>query len=201
MESRIYVGTEAGIVTLQSTDGQSWNPESEALQSWEVSTVAVDPTNPNRVLAGTRGDGVWLSEDCGVKCASRATASPGPARCSLAIDRKNPRRVYAGCEPIDLFVSEDFGSTWERLPSIWEVPYVATVTYPVATVEPHVRDIAIDPDDSNTIYAALQVGYLLKSTDAGRSWTLLNKDLDCDVHTIAIDPSNPRPEHRGHGWR
>ncbi len=191
MESRIYVGTEAGIVTLQSSDGHAWNPESEALKSWEVSTVAVDPTNPNRVLAGTRGDGVWLSEDCGKSWRKPCYGKPGPGKVrSLAIDPRNPSRVYAGCEPIDLFVSEDFGTSWERLPSIWDVPYVATVTYPVATVEPHVRDIAIDPNDSNTIYAALQVGYLLKSTDGGRTWTLLNKDLDCDVHTIVIDPSD-----------
>jgi photosystem II stability/assembly factor-like uncharacterized protein len=59
-------------------------------------------------------------------------------------------------------------------------------------VEPHVRDITVDPKDSNTIYAALQVGFMLKSSDGGRSWKLLNRGLDADVHTIVIDPSNPK---------
>jgi photosystem II stability/assembly factor-like uncharacterized protein len=68
---------------------------------------------------------------------------------------------------------------------------VATVDYPVSTVEPHVRDITIDPENPKTIYAALQVGYMLKSTDGGKSWRLLNKGLDADVHTIVIDPRNP----------
>ena len=46
------------------------------------------------------------------------------------------------------------------------------------------------PERPSILYAALQVGYILKSTDAGRTWKLLNQNLDCDVHTIVIDPSN-----------
>jgi len=104
---------------------------------------------------------------------------------------KEPAAGVRGLRPIDIFVSEDQCKTWERLDSVWDVPFVETVTYPVAVVEPHVRDISIDPNDPNTIYAALQVGYILKSTDAGKTWKLLNQNLDCDVHTIVINPSNP----------
>src|SRR5207247_1087474 len=98
---------------------------------------------------------------------------------------------YAGTEPIDVFVSEDLGASWLRIESVWDDPFVADVTYPVATVEPHVRDITLDPAHPDTIYAALQVGYMLKSTDGGETWKLLNRDLDCDVHTIVVDPSRP----------
>jgi photosystem II stability/assembly factor-like uncharacterized protein len=59
-------------------------------------------------------------------------------------------------------------------------------------VEPHVRDIAIDPSDPDIIYAALQVGYIVKSVDRGKTWKLLDDNFDCDVHTIVIDPSDPR---------
>jgi photosystem II stability/assembly factor-like uncharacterized protein len=65
---------------------------------------------------------------------------------------------------------------------------VASVTYPAARVEPHVRDIAIDPTDPSKIYIALQVGYMLKSTDGGKHWRLLDRGLDADVHTIVIHP-------------
>ncbi|HEY3115389.1 MAG TPA: hypothetical protein VGK54_01470 [Chloroflexota bacterium] len=192
MESRMYVGTEAGISTLKSTDGHGWSSEHEALGSWEVSAVAVVPGNPSQVLAGTRGDGVWLSEDAGKSWRKPCYGKRGPGKVrSLAVDPRNPRRIFAGTEPIDIFVSEDLGQTWERLDSVWDVPFVATVPYPVATVEPHVRSIALDPKEPNAFYAALQVGYMLKTTDAGRTWTLLNKDVDCDVHTIVIDPSAP----------
>lgn len=36
----------------------------------------------------------------------------------------------------------------------------------------------------------MQVGYLLKTTDGGASWELLDKNLDSDVHTIVIHPQN-----------
>ncbi len=186
----MYIGTDKGVVTLQSSDGRVWETESQGLP-WAVPSVAFDPTSPNRVFAGTRGDGVWVSEDAGKNWSkpSYGKRGPGKVRC-VAVDPKNPQRIYAGCEPIDIFVSEDQCKTWERLDSVWDVPFVASVTYPVSTVEPHVRDISIDPNDPNILYAALQVGYILKSTDAGRNWKLLNQNLDCDVHTIVIDPAN-----------
>ena len=80
--------------------------------------------------------------------------------------------------------------SWDRLDSVWNIPWVATITYPVAAVEPHVRDITIDPNNPQTMYVALQVGYMLKTTDGGKNWELLNKNLDCDVHTIVLHPED-----------
>ncbi len=60
----------------------------------------------------------------------------------------------------------------------------------MAAVEPHVRDITIDPNNPQIMYVALQVGYMLKTTDGGKNWELLNKNLDCDVHTIVLHPED-----------
>jgi hypothetical protein len=65
MASILYVGTDEGVVTLKSEDGRNWKVEHHGLKNWQVPEVAVSPTSPNRVFAGTRGDGVWLSEDFG----------------------------------------------------------------------------------------------------------------------------------------
>jgi photosystem II stability/assembly factor-like uncharacterized protein len=110
----------------------------------------------------------------------------------LTIAPDNPRRLYAGCEPIDVFVSEDEGENWNRVPSVWDDPFIKTIPYPGTVVEPHVRDITIDPNHPDTMYAALQVGFMLKSTDGGETWRLLREGFDCDVHTIVLDPSNSR---------
>lgn len=106
------------------------------------------------------------------------------------MDPHEPNTLYAGTEPIDVFVSRDGAKNWTRLDSVREVPSVESIGYPVPTVEPHVRDIAVDPNDSKTIYVALQVGYMLKTEDGGKSWKLLDKGIDADVHTIVIDPTN-----------
>jgi photosystem II stability/assembly factor-like uncharacterized protein len=110
-------------------------------------------------------------------------------RC-LSFDPQDAKTLYAGTEPIDLFVSHDEGKNWERLDSIWNMPSVPSITYPVSTVEPHVRDITIDAKDPRIIFIALQVGYMLKTADGGKTWELLNKNLDCDVHTIVLHPDD-----------
>lgn len=192
MASILYVGTEDGFVTLKSEEGRSWKTENQSLEDWAIPKLAVDPSNPNRVFAGTRGDGVWVSEDAGKNWKKPCYGKPGPGkvRC-VTVDPRDPNTLYAGTEPIDIFVSRDAGKNWTRLDSIWKVPTVASVDYPVSTVEPHIRDITLDPTNPRTIYAALQVGFMVKSTDGGASWKLLNKGLDADVHTIVIDPRSP----------
>jgi photosystem II stability/assembly factor-like uncharacterized protein len=189
MASILYLSTDEGIVTLKSENGSSWNVEGHGLQDWSVTEAAVIASAPNRVFAGVRGDGIWLSEDFGKswKKPSYGKHGPGKVRC-ITIDPHDPTTLYVGAEPIDVFVSRDSGRQWTKLDSIWEVPWVESVPYPGASVEPHVRDIAVDPKNPKTIYVALQVGYMLKSTDGGSSWKLLNKDLDADVHTIVIHP-------------
>ena len=191
MASLLCLGTAKGVVTLKSKDHRSWEITSQALTHWSVTEVAVSPTAPNRVFAGTRGDGVWLSEDAGASWKKPSYGKRGPTkvRC-LTMDPSDPDTLYAGNEPIDAFVSRDAGKNWARMDSVWTVPAVASIDYPVSTVEPHIRDIAIDPKDPTNISLALQVGYILKSTDGGESWKLQDRDLDSDVHTIVIDPEN-----------
>lgn len=191
MAAMLYMGTRKGVVTLKSGDGRSWKTENHGLQNWEIPKIAVDPSTPNRIFAGTRGDGVWLSEDFGKNWKKPCYGKRGPGKVrGVTIDPHDSNTIYAGTEPIDIFVSRDGAKSWTRLDAVWDIPFVATVPYPVSTVEPHVREVTIDPKDPKTIYAALQVGYILKSTDGGASWKLLDKDLDCDVHTIVIDPDN-----------
>ncbi len=193
MATILYLATEEGLFTVRGEQDRDWKVEHRSLEDWAVPKIAVSPSQPNRLFAGTRGDGVWVSEDLGKSWKKPCYGKPGPGkvRC-VTVDPRDSNTVYAGTEPIDVFVSRDAAKSWQRLESVWNIPYVASVDYPVSTVEPHVRDITIDPKDSNTIYAALQVGFMLKSSDGGKSWKLLNRGLDADVHTIVIDPSNPK---------
>src|SRR5437763_5351422 len=191
MASILYVATDEGVVTLKSEDGHSWKQEHHGLKEWAIPEVAVSPNASNKVFAGTRGDGVWVSEDFGGswKKPCYGKRGPGKVRC-LSFDPRDAKTLYAGTEPIDVLVSRDEAKSWERLDSVWNIPWVSTVTYPVAAVEPHVRDITIDPKDPKIMYVALQVGYMLKTVDGGRNWELLNRGLDADVHTIVLHPEN-----------
>jgi photosystem II stability/assembly factor-like uncharacterized protein len=187
----LYFGTGDGVVTVKSEDGQSWTTDQHGLKGWEVPSVAVDPNAPNRVFAGTRGDGVWVSEDFGASWKKPSYGRPGPGKVrTLSFDPKDPSVLYVGGEPIEVFATEDGAASWDRFDGVRQVPGVESVTYPVAVVEPHVRHIAIDPNDPRTMYVALQVGSILKTTDGGSSWKLIEGSHDPDVHTIVIDPTN-----------
>ncbi len=100
MASILYLGTDEGVVTLKSEDGRSWKVEHHGLKDWQVPEVAVSPSAPNKVFAGTRGDGVWLSEDFGATWSkpSYGKRGPGKVRC-LTIDPRDANTIYAGCQP------------------------------------------------------------------------------------------------------
>lgn len=192
MGSLMYLGTSQGVMTLKSGDGRNWEHTAHGIQDWQVTEVAAVPGAPERVFAATRGDGVWLSQDAGKtwKKPNYGRRGPGKVRC-LAIDPQDSNTIYAGGEPIDLFVSHDGGKNWEAMDSLRNMPSVASVDYPVPAVEPHLRDITIDPLDHRTMTVALQVGHMLQTTDGGKTWKLLNRDVDADVHTIVVDPKQP----------
>ena len=88
-------------------------------------------------------------------------------------------------------MSENFGASWQPINSVRSLPFIASVDYVTWAVEPHVRDIAVDPADSGTLYVALQVGAIIKTADGGVTWKRLDQGLDTDVHTIVVDADHP----------
>jgi photosystem II stability/assembly factor-like uncharacterized protein len=192
MESVLYIGTDEGVIVARSKDRATWEITDRGLRKWEVSELAVAPGAPNKVFAGTRGDGVWVSEDFGKSWTKPSYGRRGPGKVrSVTIDPHEPKRLYAGGEPIDIFISEDEGKHWQRIESLRALPFIDDLSFPLATTEPHVRDVTVDPTNPDILYVALQLGYILKSTDRGRTWALLDNKLDCDVHVILIDPAAP----------
>jgi photosystem II stability/assembly factor-like uncharacterized protein len=192
MTTKLYCGTGDGFVSVTQESSGAWTQSSHALAPFAIREIAVSPAAANIVAAGTRGDGVWLSQDCGQTWTKPSYGQPGPGKVtSLTFDPHDPNTLWAGGEPIELFVSHNLGKSWDRIDSVRETEGVPEVVYPVATVEPHIRSIAIDPRNRDVMYLALQVGYIIKTTDGGRSWRTLDNGLDEDVHVIVLDPSNP----------
>ena len=194
----LYVGTRRGVSVLTSGDGRKWEVESSSLKDWAVTKVVLDPSHPGRAFAGTRGDGVWMRQGSGQEWEKLGYGKlgPGKVRC-ITIDPHDSDVLYVGTEPVDVWVSRNLGESWTRLESVGRLesekgpPWAAAVRYPGPGTEPHVRDIAIDATRPGTLYAAVQVGSIIKSVDGGASWKLLENGLDDDVHRIVVNPANP----------
>jgi photosystem II stability/assembly factor-like uncharacterized protein len=110
---------------------------------------------------------------------------------SLATIRQGGRiRVYLGTEPAHLFVSDDLGQRWRELPSLRMAPSLPSWSFPAPPHIAHVKHINFAPNDPMTVYASIEVGALLRSTDGGETWQELHGMYE-DVHRTVIDPRDP----------
>jgi photosystem II stability/assembly factor-like uncharacterized protein len=190
-----------GVFTRPAASGR-WE---HALQEIESYTVSIHPTDPNVVFAGT-SDGVYRSTDRGKTFQRANFPDKGIQIWSFLVDAHDPKLVYAGGSPISLYRSEDCGETWRALPNPG-MPDRAVMPFAC-----RVMRMAAKPDAPGTIFAALEVNGVMKTTDGGESWTDCSTDLIrlaqqphlkskivsntfnegmLDGHAIAISPADP----------
>ena len=154
----------------------------------EIRSLAIDPSNPNIIYAGSRS-GVFKSTDGG---ATWSNIGLRDVR-ALVIDFVNPNNLYAGTRffqsaivfaPGDrfLFKSTDAGATWSNSssPVDWDISL-----------------LVMDPTSPKVLYAGSSDTYweqggiiLQKSTDSGATW----KGFATGIASFgwAINPANPQ---------
>ena len=143
----------------------------------DSNVVYVHPTDPNVVFAGTH-DGVYRSTDRGKTFKRANFPDKGMQIWSFLVDAGNPKLVYAGGSPVAVYRSEDSGETWRRLPD----PNMPTrCVMPFAC---RVMRMAQHPGKPGTIFAALEVGGVMRTTDGGESW----KDCSDSLVRLAQQP-------------
>jgi photosystem II stability/assembly factor-like uncharacterized protein len=173
-----YVGRSdqkgaVGVFTRLAETGR-WE---HALGDHEAYTVSVHPTDPNVVLAGT-ADGVYRSTDRGKTFQRTNFPDKGKQIWSFLVDSADRRLIYAGGSPVSLYRSEDMGETWRALPD---------PAMPVRAVMPfacRVMRMAQHPKTPGTIFAALEVGGVIRTTNGGESW----HDCSADLIRLAQQP-------------
>ncbi len=179
----------SGDIYFRSSEGnQTWRPRRQGLAASAVLALAVDPTTPFTVFAGTP-EGVFRSEDGGETWTPRGLA--GFSVGVLAFDPTNPSILYAGPgfgegHQGGLFKTSDAGATWTPINN----------GIPLDLRAASADAIAVDPRFPDTIYALLRYfsygtgGPVYKSTDAGRSWVLLGPGIATTPVALAIDPAD-----------
>lgn len=194
----------------KTTDGgRTW---SQILKGANLSTgcssVAMDPANPEHLLAGmwdfrrkayefrSGGDGpdkpsgsrFAESRDGGrtwtdLSIQSRKGLPPYPwGRLEIAYAPSNPKRVYAFIENVRpaLFVSEDGGQTWQERDRSQGM-----VWRPF-----YFGRLVVDPKEPNRLFK-MGLG-LIVSDDGGKSFASASGGSHGDWHDVWIDPSNTK---------
>ncbi|MGH7932659.1 MAG: WD40/YVTN/BNR-like repeat-containing protein [Candidatus Binataceae bacterium] len=189
----ILVATVDGIVTLErpgGMPGSQWRIAKRTLHGSHISAIIAP--EPDFVLAGIFKGGLMLSRDGGSTWERRDSGIIHNDIYSLAATRLGGRlRLFAGTEPAHFYASDDRGLNWREMPALRAVPGVPRWTFPAPPHIGHVKYISIAPDDPATVYACIEQGGMLKSTDAGETWNEL-AGFDDDVHRMLIPPHNPK---------
>jgi photosystem II stability/assembly factor-like uncharacterized protein len=150
-----------------------------------VLVLAIDPSAPATLYAGTSGAGVYKSRNSGGSWTAFNAGLIASSVQALAIDPTAPSNLYAGTRGGGVFRSRDGGKGWTPINSGLTHYFVSA--------------LAIDPSRPATLYAGtLFPGGVFKSANGGESWTPVNAGLSNpvaphlvgNVGALAIDPSS-----------
>jgi len=207
----IYAGTASGGVWKTTNNGVTWEPIFDDQPTSTIGDVTISPSNPDIVWVGTGepnnrqssswGDGVYKSTDGGKTWKNMGLKDTHHIG-RIVIHPTNPDVVYVAAlghlwgpnKERGLFKTTDGGKTWINTKFIDENTGFV--------------DVAIDPENPNTLYAAAYQrrrrgwGFngggpgsgLYKTTDGGETWIRLTSGLPTgDIGRIGIDiyRSNP----------
>jgi hypothetical protein len=174
----VFVCTRDELVRLQRDRGGSWAAE-PVLEG--VQCVAADG---ERVLAGTRGRGLFVSDDAGATW--EHVELPAPDVFSVAIGAADGA-LYAGTEPSRLFVARG-GGPWTELEALQDIPSRDRWSFPPRPWTHHVRWIAPDPHRAERLLVGIELGGLMRSDDGGATFSDHRPGAKLDAHSLAWHP-------------
>jgi photosystem II stability/assembly factor-like uncharacterized protein len=210
--SVFYMGSVGGGVWKTTNAGRTWLPIFDSQPIASIGAVAVAPSRPDVVYVGTGeadmrsqisyGNGMYKSTDAG-KTWTHIGLEPTRQIGKVIVDPRDPNVVFVaalghvyGANPDrGVYRTRDGGATWQKV--LFKSNDVGAI------------DLAFDPGDPQTIYAALwntrrppwsiyPPSYgpgsgLYKSTDGGANWQQLTSGLPSDGLGrigIAVAPTN-----------
>ena len=199
----IYAVTELTIASSRD-GGATWSTESSGLVADDFFTLAVDPSNPDRLYGGLFWTlGMYRSDD-GARSwqwlPNYIHTPPGHEHypMSIGIDPRNSDVIFV-TGAYGFRGTRDGGETWT--PSIGDF---------------HMHALAISPANPDVLYVGAGLGDVDKvvpgtelhtSTDGGVTWQPLGgglpTDEDFNIYVIALAPSDPDRLYLGtnlHDW-
>lgn len=182
MKFNLAIGSKNGVHLFSGVPGD-WLSIGCALEGEDISVVRCqpDPDCPHLLLAGTYGNGLFLSDDGGENWSHQEF--PFPHLREIAFAPNDCDTIYVGTEPAELFRSRDSGRTWESL-GLRSLPHSESWTLPYSPRAGALRTMFQSRTGRELIYAGIEQGGIAKSVDGGASWEIMGGGVHKDVHWI-----------------
>ena len=187
----IYVGMHDGVCAVSSEDdGKTWRRGPVTPLPHAAARLTASPVNRERAWLAAYEAGVYRTDDGGQSWTHLWAYPTGYAHSVLA-HPSEADSIYAGSEPAAIFQSKDGGESWRERPEFRAVPESSEWGFHAPTRDSHVRDLRVSPGDANLLYAGIEVGGVVRSSDGGSNWRQL-PGLDDDIHCLHLGPGQPQ---------
>jgi hypothetical protein len=175
----LHIATYSGWYRFEQRD-QQWIQTDRALTFWKMTALQVDPEDARHVYIATEHSGLFVSANGGVDW---KRAKPNVPRLTTTSLLALPGMILAGTVPAALYSASN-GSGWQELEGV-RLGATGGSFPPSPELGARTRFLAADNETPRRLYAAIEVGGMLVSDDAGRQWIPATKGLDDpDVHQI-----------------
>lgn len=176
----VYIAANDGGIWKSTDGGGSWKPKTDYMSSLSMGAVALDPSNPSVVYAGTgnlfdgsglftRGLGVYKSIDAGdtwTVLNPTTFSSPNGIFSGVGINRivLPSSGVVLVASGSGLFRSVDGGQNFGNNAPLYNNGS------PILGAFRRITDLKIDTSNSNTVFAAVSGQGIFQSTDGGATF-------------------------------
>ena len=218
----LLVGTRKGAFIYRGDPGRkNWQVDGPHFLGSIVNHLVLDPRDRRTLLlaakTGHLGPTVFRSTDRG-RTWTEAKQPPAFKKAEAgetgrAVESvfwlspghaSEPDVWYAGTAPVGMFRSGDGGVTWSPMTGFNDVLYPKIQDKVVPGPDGALlHSILVDPRNARHLYIALSIGGVFESTDAGESWSALNRGIEAnflpekdpeyghDPHLLALHPLRP----------
>lgn len=191
----VATATAQEAETSSTYAGLNWRNIGPAFMSGRISDIAWDPSDSSVWYVGVSSGGVWKTSNAGITWTPVFDEQSSYSIGSVAVDPSNPNTVWVGTGENDggrhigfgdgIYRSDDGGETWANkgLPD-----------------SQHISTIIVHPEDSDTVWVAVQGPLWTKggdrglymTADGGETWEkTLGGGEWTGVTDVVIDSSNP----------
>jgi photosystem II stability/assembly factor-like uncharacterized protein len=217
----VYVGSGEGLQRPDLSVGNGLYKSTDGGKTWknmglkdgqQIASIAVDPTNSNRLFVAVLGHpygpneqrGVFKSEDGGQTWTKVLYKDADTGAVSVKLDPTNPQIVYADLfaarqapwengswlgKTCGLYKSTDGGATWHELSKGLPTPADGRgrIGFTICKANPQRLFCTVQAEKGGGIY---------RSDDGGESWTRTNSEPRIwgrgdDFGEVCVDPKNP----------